>query len=243
MQKHYVIGDIHGEYQTLLALVERLPKDAKLVFVGDLVDRGSQSKEVVAFVRKNNHLCVMGNHEALCVRYGKQLIGYLMGELAYENMDSQWGSSGRLNTFCSYGLLSLEDGVLSEFIKDEKAIDEFLEDIRWMQKLPIYLELDAVHPSGKKLIVSHSNISKVWKLRHNDEEKNHFFERALWNRERETSDEADIFNIYGHTPQPHGAMIASNYSNIDTGCCYHKEEEHGRLTAYYVESEVVMYYF
>jgi len=27
---HYIIGDIHGEYQMLLALIEKLPKDAKL---------------------------------------------------------------------------------------------------------------------------------------------------------------------------------------------------------------------
>ncbi len=36
----YIIGDVHGEYDTLLALVDKLPKDAKLIFVGDLVDRG-----------------------------------------------------------------------------------------------------------------------------------------------------------------------------------------------------------
>jgi len=240
MKKYYVIGDVHGEYQTLLALVEKLPHDAKLVFVGDLVDRGSQSKEVVAFVKKNNHLCVMGNHEALCVRYGKQLVQYLMGELLYHDMHPCWDSSGRLNTFSSYGLLLLRDGVLSEFIRDEKAINQLLEDIRWMQKLPMYLELDTTHLSGKKVVVSHSNISKVWQLRDNDEEKNNFFETALWNRESETSDEIDIFNIYGHTPQPHRAMIEHNYSNIDTGCCYHKEKEYGRLTAYCVESGEVV---
>ncbi len=41
-QNHYIIGDIHAEYQTLLALVEKLPKDARLIFVGDLISRGSQ---------------------------------------------------------------------------------------------------------------------------------------------------------------------------------------------------------
>jgi len=242
MQKHYVIGDVHGEYQTLLALVEKLPHDAKLFFVGDLIDRGSQSKEVVEFVRKNNHLCVMGNHEALCVEYGKQLIQHLMDELLYSEMHPRWDSDGRLNTFCSYGLLSLRDGVLSEFIKDEKAIDQLLDDIRWMQKLPIYLELDAVHLSDKRVVISHSNISKVWKLHHNDEEKNHFFETVLWNRERETSDEADIFNIYGHTPQKYNVEINDDFVNIDTGCCFYsiKDNMYGRLSAYCVESGEVV---
>jgi len=62
-EKHYIIGDIHGEYQTLLALVAKLPKDAKLIFVGDLIDRGLQSRELVEYIRKNNHQVVRGNHE------------------------------------------------------------------------------------------------------------------------------------------------------------------------------------
>ncbi len=41
--KTYIIGDVHGHYDTLMALVDLLPNDAILVFVGDLIDRGSQS--------------------------------------------------------------------------------------------------------------------------------------------------------------------------------------------------------
>ena len=59
----YVIGDVHGHYKTLLALTEKLPQNAKLIFVGDLIDRGPQSMEVVKFVRESGYLCVMGNHE------------------------------------------------------------------------------------------------------------------------------------------------------------------------------------
>ena len=47
MQKHYIIGDIHGEYKILLKLIAKLPKDAKLIFVGDLIDRGLQSREII----------------------------------------------------------------------------------------------------------------------------------------------------------------------------------------------------
>jgi serine/threonine protein phosphatase 1 len=41
--QHYVIGDVHGEYDALMRLVSKLPKDAKLIFIGDLVDIGSRS--------------------------------------------------------------------------------------------------------------------------------------------------------------------------------------------------------
>ena len=59
----YIIGDVHGEFDSLRLLTDKLPKDSKLIFVGDLVDRGKKSKEVVEFVKSNNYLCVLGNHD------------------------------------------------------------------------------------------------------------------------------------------------------------------------------------
>ena len=58
--KQYAIGDVHGEYRTLIRLAERLPEDSQLFFVGDLIDRGPDSSKVVDFVRKGNHQCVLG---------------------------------------------------------------------------------------------------------------------------------------------------------------------------------------
>jgi len=68
MKNHYIIGDIHGEFQKLLALIEKLPKDSKLIFVGDLIDRGLQSREIIAYIREHNHQVVRGNHEQLNLR-------------------------------------------------------------------------------------------------------------------------------------------------------------------------------
>lgn len=64
----YIIGDVHGCYKTLLSLIKKLPKNAKLCFVGDLCDRGKNSKEVIAFVKSNNYDCVLGNHELFLLR-------------------------------------------------------------------------------------------------------------------------------------------------------------------------------
>lgn len=69
-----VIGDVHGLKETLLALLERLgydrhldhPQGRRLCFLGDLVDRGPQSLEVLdlamAAVAKG-HYCLRGNHD------------------------------------------------------------------------------------------------------------------------------------------------------------------------------------
>ncbi len=58
-----VIGDVHGQYDALLELMDKLPQTKDICFVGDLIDRGPKSKEVINFVRDNNYKTVLGNHE------------------------------------------------------------------------------------------------------------------------------------------------------------------------------------
>ncbi len=41
---HYIIGDVHGHFDTLKALVAQLPTEAKLVFVGSVVQEKSTSR-------------------------------------------------------------------------------------------------------------------------------------------------------------------------------------------------------
>lgn len=67
------IGDIHGCYYTLLKLLEKVAYNKetdKLIFVGDYIDRGKNSYEVVNYlinlqkeVGKENCVCLLGNHE------------------------------------------------------------------------------------------------------------------------------------------------------------------------------------
>jgi len=237
MQKHYIIGDVHGEYQTLLALVEKLPKDAKLIFVGDLIDRGLQSREVVEYVRRHNQLTVMGNHEMLMIKYIKQSELQFLSDINID-INNLWIRNGGLNTLLSYGLLGKTEDGSYQIIKDTEAIEQLKDDIAWMKKLPIYLEIDVNHPSGKKVVISHSNISKVWTIRNDKEKQQEFIDEVLWTRDKNTSDEVDIFNIYGHTPQKYNAEISDNFANIDTGCCFYSSEDnkYGRLSAYCVES-------
>lgn len=69
--KRYVIGDVHGCYDELCLLLDKIYDHAdddlcKMIFVGDYIDRGPKSKEVVDQVmrmKKNGHVTLMGNHE------------------------------------------------------------------------------------------------------------------------------------------------------------------------------------
>lgn len=72
----YVIGDIQGCYEPLMRLLDRLhfdPTQDHLACVGDLVNRGPQSLEVLRFLRQLPHLSlVLGNHDIylLILGYG-----------------------------------------------------------------------------------------------------------------------------------------------------------------------------
>jgi len=63
------IGDIHGRLAYLKLLVEMLPQDEPLVFLGDYIDRGPNSAQVVAYLetlrRQREVVLLMGNHEAM----------------------------------------------------------------------------------------------------------------------------------------------------------------------------------
>ena len=64
----YVIGDVHGCFNTLLKLIKEAPKQ-DFIFIGDLVDKGLYSYEVINFVMKNNYKVIKGNHEELFSRF------------------------------------------------------------------------------------------------------------------------------------------------------------------------------
>jgi len=75
-----IIGDIHGEIDALQQLLVELgydqngihPENRRLVFVGDLVDRGPDSPAVVELVKKlvenKRAQCILGNHELNLLR-------------------------------------------------------------------------------------------------------------------------------------------------------------------------------
>jgi len=75
-----IVGDIHGEYEALVTLLQHLGYDAQgrhphnrtLVFVGDFCDRGPNSPAVLALVQKlvesGRAVAVLGNHEINLLR-------------------------------------------------------------------------------------------------------------------------------------------------------------------------------
>jgi serine/threonine protein phosphatase 1 len=120
MTKHrrIVIGDVHGHYDTLMTLLDTIspkPKD-EIYFLGDLIDRGPKSAQVVDFVMRNQYPCLRGNHEEMLL----DVVG--SGEVSIE-LYQGWLYSGGHATVASY---------------DNKIPQEHID---WMKSLPLYLDL------------------------------------------------------------------------------------------------------
>lgn len=119
--KTIVIGDIHGCYSELKKLITDLESNGeynkntdKLVFLGDYIDRGKDSRLVIKFIRKlqkenKNVIALMGNHEDMLLEY-------------YKNGDETWLWNGGKTTLESY----------YGFDK------QFKNDMNWMKNLPLY---------------------------------------------------------------------------------------------------------
>lgn len=70
----FVVGDVHGKFGLLGDLLRKWDKERQqLIFIGDLIDRGEDSKSclelVIQLVREEGAVCLTGNHEWMFLRY------------------------------------------------------------------------------------------------------------------------------------------------------------------------------
>ena len=217
-----VIADVHGFFDKLYLLIEKIgPND--ICFVGDLVDRGPNSKEVVSFVRSNNYHCVLGNHE-------KMMIDSFYEE-CYGEMTYLWASNGGLETLKSYGMTI---GNYISLKSENKLPVDFVSDVKWMETLPTYIHFGYVFDSvGNNLVISHSAVLPYWEERDSHNRK----EDIIWGRDRifDSVNVNGLINVFGHTPMRF-VEKRNNQICIDLGCFFS-----GKLASYnFVTSEVVV---
>ena len=122
-----IIGDIAGQYDTLMALLKKMP-DEEVLSVGDMIDRGPQSKQVLEWFMKNGK-AILGNHEHLMLNEIDEGDYYSRGMW-------QWNGGGAtLDSFGAFNPAMLRGNPL----------------INWVRGLPLFVKLDGA-------LVSHSFI-------------------------------------------------------------------------------------
>jgi len=67
MSKIYAVGDVQGCAPSLKALLKKLPKKSKMIFLGDLVNRGPDSlgalRQLKVLQESGRAECILGNHD------------------------------------------------------------------------------------------------------------------------------------------------------------------------------------
>jgi serine/threonine protein phosphatase 1 len=135
--RRIIIGDVHGHYEGLMTLLDAIVPGTydQIYFLGDLIDRGPDSAQVVSFVQKNRYTCLLGNHEQL------MLDAFPSGQ-AFTPALQAWLYSGGRSTVASYTDANL-----------------LLEHIEWFKTLPAYLDLGdiwLVHAGVHPLLPIHA---------------------------------------------------------------------------------------
>ena len=209
---YYAIGDVHGELEKLDDLLRFIREDFqrrqtphKIVFLGDMVDRGPNSYGVVARImaltQSGEALALKGNHEELMLN-------------AYHNRESVgiywWAENGGDETITSY---MLANGVADDF---RDAIDAA--HIVWMKSLPTM-----IRDEERGLVFVHGGIDPKTFPFCSDEirmwtRSQKFFDPGRWPERAELD---GVLVVHGHTPT-HDFKPHSNPRriNVDTGACF-----------------------
>jgi len=209
---YYAIGDVHGELEKLDDLLRFIREDLqrrqtphKIVFLGDMVDRGPNSYGVVARImaltQTGEALALKGNHEELMLN-------------AYHNRESVgtywWAENGGDETITSY---MLANGAADDF---RDAIDAA--HIVWMKSLPTM-----IRDEERGLVFVHGGIDPKTFPFCSDEirmwtRSQKFFDPGRWPERAELD---GVLVVHGHTPT-HDFKPHSNPRriNVDTGACF-----------------------
>lgn len=197
-RRRIFIGDVHGHYNGLMMLLEAIApgSDDQVYFLGDLIDRGPQSAQVVDFVRKNDYPCLLGNHEQL-------LLDAFPNGRAFGPALQAWLYSGGQATVASYSNMSLLE-----------------EHIHWLKTLPMYMDLGdvwlvhaGVHPDMPIEAQTHHEFCWI-------REEFHTIPKPYFPEKLIITGHTITFTLPGVIP---GALAQGHgWLDIDTGAYHHK---------------------
>lgn len=165
----FAIGDIHGSYDKLVNLFNILPVEENdtIVFLGDYIDRGKDSRKVIEFLldiknKRKNTVFLMGNHERMFLDYlgGKNTELFLLNGgnetiKDYKKDDKVIVPEEHLTFFKSLEKIFVTDDYIFVHagLKPAVAIDrQKEEDLLWIRGEFIFSEFDF----KKKVIFGHT---------------------------------------------------------------------------------------
>ena len=225
----YAIGDVHGRSDLLEPLLQKIfadagGRDCVLVLLGDYVDRGSASREVIerlssgGFPPTMQTVFLKGNHEAAMLDF-----------LDQPEAGRAWVEHGGYETFMSYGVRPPAiDADIGEWREASNALRAAIPQshLDWLKAL----ELSFVHD---RFFFAHAGVDKSFGPDDQDAAT------LLWARRSFLEDKRrwPLTVVHGHTPQTR-PVVAQGRIGVDTGAY-----ATGRLTAVRLENRAIDFFF
>lgn len=186
---------MHGCANELRLLLNRLPRsaDATIVFLGDYIDRGPQSREVIDTILELRSQCnvvaLMGNHEAMFLDYLQAPESRAAGLFIYNG-----GSA-----------------TLASYANAEGEVEIPSEHLTMMRSMPLRYETEHnifVHAGLPQIPLDQLDLVRDRSI-------------MLWTRGRFLTTDYDWGKVvvHGHTPVRR-ATLWPNRINVDTGCVF-----------------------
>lgn len=186
MSNTYVIGDIHGELTLVENLLQKIDLDFetdRLIFLGDYIDRGPASKEVLSLMqtlKEKGAYCLMGNHEHIMLSVFTNV-----NERKFEHWVNVAGGKATLESY-GYSLSYIEEHLYKEAYEDETLH----EHLAFIETLLPYIE-------DNDTIFVHGGVEP------GKDVKETSIDRLLWIREEFHSNyDGPKTVVFGHTPTP-----------------------------------------
>lgn len=192
------VGDIHGRVDLLEQFLDLAPAHP-VVCVGDYVDRGDHSAEVLRrLFERSDITCLSGNHEEMMLKFVENP----------EQAGPRWLRYGGLQTLASFGIAGVTDSSSGKALTDARdALRGAMGDalIGWMQGL-------ATHWQSGNVAVVHAGADPARTIKEQKTQALHWGHPDFARRERKDG----IWIVHGHTivdePVAENGRIA-----IDTG--------------------------
>jgi serine/threonine protein phosphatase 1 len=175
-----IIADVAGEYNALMELVRIMPK-APIVLLGDLNDRGPQSREVIEWAMRTPDVqTINSNHGEMFVDY---VLRYVDSDYVQQYHHDDFLNNGGVATLESYGFVGGQTH-LSQMNKIP------LEHIYWLRDLPNVIETE-------DLIMSHAPLHECYKtIEQANADRTLNFHSPTWNRTEPPK--RNKFQVFGH---------------------------------------------
>lgn len=171
----YVTSDLHGEYNLFMELLNKINFDKtkdKLYILGDVVDRGNKSIELLQYIYQNRESMILlkGNHEEMMLD-GITVKNYHM-----------WFGNGGLNTYREYESLTTQ--IQKQLFK-------------YIRELPCLLQIKV---SNTNFILSHAGVETDHNGKILPQQDQDFLLWAREEFLNDTEIANDVIAIVGHTP-------------------------------------------